>query len=138
MRVEGLDQLRKTVRAVGDRDLQKALMAANKTAAQVVVSAALPKVPVRTGRLRASVKALGSQKSGRAVAGGGKVAYGPAVHYGRKRGNVGREPGNHPGANPTTAQPFLQDAAADREGEVVDVYGVEIDKVMDLIRRVTA
>lgn len=124
--VDGLDGLRKALRQVGDRDLQKALMRANKTASEVVVKAALPNVPVRTGRLKASVRALGSQRSGRAVAGAASVPYAAAIHWGRKARGV------------IQSRPFLHDAAQKHQAEVASVYEREVDDVMDAVRRFTA
>ena len=55
-RVEGLDELRRAFRKI-DADLPKALRQENLTAAQIVATAALPNVPVYSGRLAASVRA---------------------------------------------------------------------------------
>jgi hypothetical protein len=100
IKVEGIQELAKALRKAGTDDLKRQLTQTNRTAAQMVVQAALPRVPVGpTGRLRASVRALASQTSGSAVAGKARVPYAAAVHWGRKNGNVGRPSGNHKGPN---------------------------------------
>lgn len=138
VKVEGLDALRKVLRRMADRELTNQLKTTNKAAAQVVVTAALPKVPVRTGRLKTSVRALGSQRSGRAVAGAMRAPHAGAIHWGRRVGNVGSPPGNHPGPNRIAGRPFLWDAAQQAEGKVVDQYARDVDALFNAIRRLTA
>lgn len=113
-----------------EQDVKANLAAANRAAAEVVVARALPRVPVRSGRLRASVKALGSQSRGEAKAGGRKVPYAATVHFGRKRGNVGRPPGNHKGNNRVKGRPFLTDAAVASQDDVRRVYERMIDDIV--------
>lgn len=135
IRVEGADQLRRALRYAADAGLKKQLAKANKDAAQLVVDRALPNVPVRSGRLRKSVRALGSQRSGRAVAGRSSVKYAAAIHWGRKRGNVGRPPGNYKGLNPIKGRPFLYDAAHRNRARVIDQYEQAIRALVVELRR---
>lgn len=133
--VEGADQLRKALRQMQDAGLKKELMAANKSASQVVVDRALPNVPVGpTGSLRASIRALGSQREGRVKAGSARVDYAAAIHWGRRVGNVGWAPNNRMGANPITGRPFLWDAAQAARTEVTQVYEDGIARLLDKIR----
>jgi hypothetical protein len=112
IKVEGLQELARALRKAGNEDLKRQLTQTNKSAAQIVVQAALPHVPVGpTGRLKASVRALASQSSGRAVAGKARVPYAAAVHWGRKEGNVGRPPGNRKGPNRVVGGQWLWLAA---------------------------
>lgn len=131
--VDGAVELRKAFRTI-DRDLGKALAGANKNAAQHVVKAALPDVPVQSGRLKKSVRALGSQRSGRVIAGRATVPYAASVHWGRKRGNVGRPPGNRKGRNPIPKNPFLWEAARREVPRIEPEYRATI---MDLIETAT-
>lgn len=131
IKVEGADELRRAFRQI-DGDLGKALAAANKTAAEQVVEAALPAVPVRSGRLKSSVRALGSQRSGRAVAGKAGVPYAAAIHWGRKRGNVGWPPGNRMGRNVIQGRPFLWDAAQREVPAIEPKYHTEIMRLIEL------
>lgn len=111
--------LRRALRDIGDKGLKKTLAGANKSAAQVVVDEALPRVPVRSGRLKAAVRALGSQKEGSAVAGNARVPYAAAVHWGRKRGGV------------IDGRPFLSDAAERAEAKAAEVYLEAIDGLLE-------
>lgn len=129
VRVEGLDELRRVLRRVADKELTAALKEVHHAAARVVVDKALPNVPVRTGRLKRSVRALGSQRSGRAVAGSARVPYAGAIHFGRKKGNVGSPPGNHSGPNKVDGRPFLWDAIQSSTPEIERVAAVEYEKV---------
>lgn len=130
IRVEGADELRRAFRTV-DRQLGSALAAANKAAAKRVVDAALPHVPTRSGKLKQTVRALGSQRSGRAVAGRGQVDYAAAVHWGRLRGNVGSPPGNHRGNNRIKANPFLWEAAQREVPRIEPDYRTEIMRLIN-------
>lgn len=135
VKVEGAKELRKAFKQAGDKDLLNALKAANKSAAQLVVEKALPAVPVRSGRLKASVRATATQRQGVARAGRSSVPYGAAIHWGRKRGNVGSPPGNRIAANPIRGRPFLWNAAQRGRQLVVEQYGTQIQHVLDGITR---
>lgn len=126
VRVEGLDELRRALREAENPGLPKALAQANKNAAELVAGRAAQAAPHRSGRLAASVRALGSQRLGRVKAGNAGVAYAAAIHWGRSIGNVGRPPGNHKGRNPIVGRPFLTDAAARSQGDVVAQYEAAI------------
>lgn len=121
VRVEGLDELRKVLRQVADKELQSALKDVHREAARVVVEKALPNVPVRSGRLKRSVRALASQRSGRAVAGSKPVPYAAAIHWGRKRGGV------------IVGRPFLLNAAQSSTSEIERVAVAEYEKMFDRI-----
>lgn len=129
IRVEGLQEVRAALRRLGDHDLQVALKRANKAAAERVVRDALPNVPVRSGALRASVRALGSQSAGRALAGGARVPYGPAVHWG-----TGPRPGRK-GPHNIRRRPFLLDAAQRNVGAITGEYEAEIRRIANEVFR---
>lgn len=134
--VKGLRELQALIRQSGDAGLKAALAQANKAGADVVAQAAKPRAPRRSGRLAGSIRALGSQAKGRVRAGGAGVPYAAAIHWGRRTGNVGRPPGNHPGPNPIAGVPFLTDAASASTSRVVDVYRQAIDeKVVAPLRK---
>lgn len=109
-------ELRKAFEQAED-DVNKRLAQANLLAAQVVVQRALPKVPVRSGRLKASVKALGSKRRGEVKAGGKKVPYANTIHWGSRRRGI-------------KARPFLHDAARESEARVRQVYERAIDDIV--------
>jgi len=120
VRIDGADELRRAIRRLKDRELGRQLRETNLSAAQIVATEALPYVPVRTGRLKASVRALSAHRDATGVAGGGNVPYAAIIHWGGR--------GHH-------ARPFLYDAAARAQSRVVDKYEHDIDI---LVRRVSA
>jgi HK97 gp10 family phage protein len=126
--VEGLKETRREIKELGDKELGKALARANKSAAQIVVDAALPNVPTRTGALRESVRAMGSQAAGRARAGNKTVAYAAAVHWG-----TGPRPGLR-GPHNIRRRPFLWVAADRLRRDVEEAYAIEMDAIVDRLR----
>lgn len=128
--VKGLNELRSALNAAGGPELVKALTAANKGAANVVVDAATPLVPRRYGDLAHSLRATASSRSGRVRAGSARVPYAAAIHWGRKSGNVGSPPGNHRGNNRIKGRPFLTDALRRNWPRVAREYEREIDIIM--------
>lgn len=130
VRVEGLRELRQAIKQAEDADLKKALTQANKTGAAVVARTAVGMAPHLTGRLAASIKPLASQTSGRVRAGSARVPYAAAIHWGRKRGNVGRPPGNRKRPNVIQGNPFLVNALQRSRNQVYLEYRKAIDSVV--------
>ena len=97
VRVEGLSQLNRSLRALGS-DMPKALRLACNEAAGVVVDAARSGVPRRTGRAAASIRASSTRTAARVTSGGTRAPYFPWLDYG---GRVGR--------NKTARRPFIGD-----------------------------
>ncbi len=121
--VVGAREIRAALRRAEIEGVPAGLRAASKAGSNVVVQRALPNVPVgKTGRLKASIRALGSQTSASVKAGNASVKYAAAIHWGRKVGNVGRPQGNHKGPNVITGRPFLSDAAQAAREQVIDEY----------------
>lgn len=126
--VEGAKELAARIRDLGDAELRKELRDANKTVSQAVVDAALPNVPVRSGRLRQSVKATATQTSAYGKAGTpARVPYAAAIHWGTGPRGGTRGPHNIVG------RPFLWDAADQTINRAVREYE---DMIQDLIDRV--
>jgi len=88
IKIHGLADFNRKLRKV-DRDLPKAMRLALNEAADVVVDAAQPKIPRRTGRARKALKARSTRTLSRAVGGSKRVPYFPWLDFGgegRKRG----------------------------------------------------
>lgn len=132
--VEGNAELRKALRYIGDKGLVDTLKDAHREAAHIVVRRALPKVPVRTGRLRQSVRGLASQRDARVSAGRASVRYAGTVHFGRRTGNVGSPPGNRKGRNVVRGRPFLFDAIEETRPQVVAAFEKALDDLLDQLR----
>lgn len=131
--VEGATELRRAIIRAGDKELGKKLKRANLSAAEMVVRSALPNIPVRSGRLQASVKAIASQTSGKARAGAARVPYAAAVHWGEGTGNVNHTTGatfGRPARN-IRGRPFLWEAADRMLHQVIEAYEGEIDDLLD-------
>lgn len=84
--VGGLKEFQRGMRGM-DRDLGKAVRIGLNEVADVVVDAARPKIPSRTGAARASLKAASTQTQAKISAGGQKARYYPWLDFG---GAVGR------------------------------------------------
>ncbi len=135
IRLEGADELRRVLKSIGDTGLLNALATANENAAEIVVDDANPQVPMRTGALKNSMRASGTSRSGRAIAGSSAIPYAAAIHWGRKRGNVGRPPGNRMGRNPIVRRAFLWDAAQRTVPRIEPEYRNEIMQIIDRAMR---
>lgn len=121
MEVEGLKELQKQIRDLGDAELRKQLREANKSVAQMVVDQALPNVPVRSGKLRASLKASATQTSAYGKAGSSvRVPYAAAIHWGY--------PSRH-----IRAAPFLWDAADAVLNRAVKEYEDQLQSLIDKV-----
>lgn len=85
--VEGLDEFRRALRALG-KDGPKALRLTLNDGAELVLGRARPKVPSRTGNARASMKVRSSQTAVRVAVGGKKAPYYPWLDFGGKTGRA--------------------------------------------------
>jgi hypothetical protein len=85
IRVVGLADLNRALRQL-DQEAPKRLRLAFNDAAELLVSRARPKVPSRTGRARASMKAKSTRTAARVSVGGTKARYYPWLDFGGKTG----------------------------------------------------
>ena len=128
--VENLKELQAQIRALGDVELRRQLREANKNVAQMVVDAALPDVPVRSGKLRASVKASATQTAAYGKAGSpARVPYAAAIHWGTGSRSARRGPHN------ITGRPFLWEAADRTINRAVREYEDQIQQLVDRVIR---
>lgn len=113
VRIDGIKDIRRSVNRLGkdlDKDAAKgALKDMNREAAETVKKVAVGLVPVRTGKLAATIRASGTQKSARVRAGVKRVPYAGVIHFGWP-------------AHKISPQPFLYDALDARKNDVVDIY----------------
>lgn len=120
--VDGLIELQRALRQV-EASLPRELRSANKAAAEIVAEEARRLVPVRTGRLRDSIKARADQRSASVKAGtAARVPYANAVHWGYR---------NRPqGGSNWPARPFIYDALYARREDVAAAYQESVKKLM--------
>jgi hypothetical protein len=114
IRIDGLADFSRKLRKV-DTNLAKGLRLALNDAAGIVVDAARPEIPRRTGRAEASVKARSTRTQARVSGGGNRAPYYPWLDFG---GRVGR--------NRSVERPFLKEGRYiyqgyfDRKEEIAD------------------
>lgn len=118
MEVKGAGNLQRTLgRAVeGLTDFSKP----NREAADIAARASAALAPVRTGKLKRTIRASGSRTAAVIRAGNATVPYAPPIHWG------------WPGRN-IIPQPFLSDGAQDSEGRWIPVYEDYVDEYLHTI-----
>jgi hypothetical protein len=106
------------------RDLRKAqpelvaeVKAANLEAAELVTQQAKFLVPERSGKLKASLRASGTNRAGIVRAGKAAVPYAGPIHFGWPKRNI-------------KPQPFIYEALDKRIGEVLDAYEKRINNIV--------
>lgn len=126
VRIRGARELRRKINQMEDAvDTQAAkaeMKAAHLQGAQIVRDVAVGLVPVQSGRLRETIRAAGTVKSGRVRAGYKRVPYAGVIHFGWPARGI-------------QPRPFLYDALDRRRSEVMAAYErsvAEIVKKYDL------
>lgn len=97
IKVEGLKEFTRSLKRL-DAEVPKAMRVALNGAADIVLDYARPKIPRRTGRAAASLKAKSTQTAVRVAAGGKKAPWYPWLDFG---GRVGRRK--------QTKRPFIKE-----------------------------
>lgn len=87
IKITGLRDLQAALKEL-DGESQKLLRTTLNEVAEGVAAGARRRVPVKTGKARASVKAASSQREARVKGGGAKASYYPWLEFG---GKVGRK-----------------------------------------------
>lgn len=113
IRVDGLREFQSALRAL-DGDFPKGLRQANKDAADIVAQEAKTRVPVMSGRLRSSIRALASQRSASVGVGGARLPYAAVQEFGWPGHNI-------------SPQPYIYPSISAKRAEVVEAYGDMID-----------
>ena len=123
IQVEGLKGLQRQLKQAADKDMQKRIRKANKDAASIVSDEAKNIVPVRTGALRKSIGARGTNKAATVKAGtAARVPYAGPVHFGWRARGIG-------------PQPFLYEALGDKWREVYTQYDEQISELVNELNR---
>lgn len=114
--VYGGRELRKALKeTAGDTDDLKEL---NKKIAEIVVDEAVKHVPVRSGKLKASLKSFGAATKARATAGRKSLPYATVIHWGWPRRNI-------------EASLFLTNAMEKKQPQILDAYHDGLEKILD-------
>lgn len=126
IKIDGLRQFQAAVRMMED-GLQKELRVIFNRAADLVIDDARPRIPTRSGKAKASLKARSGQREARIVGGGAKVPYFGWLDYG---GRVGPDR--------SVRRPFIKEgryiypAYTRHRDDIVDIM---VDGIGDLARR---
>lgn len=128
VRIEGLREVRKQLKDFDDKVGKDMLRDAHKQLAEKVVDLAMPHVPVKTGALKASVRPLGSVSAATGKAGGAKVPWAAAIHWG-----TGPRPGLK-GPHNIRRRPFLLDALHRLEPDAADEYAEQLRRLISRLR----
>ena len=111
-------KFRKELEAVGD-EANEDLKKANLEGVEQVLAEALRRVPVRSGKLKATIKGSASKVRGTIRAGTkAKTIYAWPIHFGWAARNI-------------TPNPFLYEALDDRRDEVKEAYETQIAEIID-------
>lgn len=120
--VEGLNELRKALRQAKDKELNETMREIHRELAREIVQRALPNVPVKTGKLKATVRAAGTIRDAIGRAGKATVPYAPPIHWGWPKRNI-------------KPNPFLVDAAETIERDIVDRYDKAVSDMLNRLVR---
>ncbi len=121
LKVEGLALTSKAMKELGAS--RKVITDPGYRAAEILIRAALPLVPVKTGAMKASVRPRRIQNGASVQAGTSAVVYANPIHWGwavvsyRTRSKL--KPGTYRGIPP---QPFFSDALGYTKEEIFNTY----------------
>lgn len=119
VQIEGANRLARAVKDIDD-ETAAMLKEAHIGGATLVLKAALPLVPTRSGKLRDSLKASATLRSGRVKAGKKLVPYAGPIHFGWPRRHI-------------RPNPFLYTALDRRREEVLDDFADRVQELADHI-----
>tara|TARA_B100000902_G_C26851684_1_gene688548 strand:- start:14 stop:412 length:399 start_codon:yes stop_codon:yes gene_type:complete len=108
-------ELRRALKEVADDtdDLKEM----NKAIAEMVAEEARWRVPVKTGRLRASIKSWGAASKARVTAGSKRLPYAMVNHWGWPQRNI---EGTY----------FITEALEAKRKEILDFYEIEVEQIL--------
>lgn len=125
IKVTGLREFKAGLRELDSKAPRGLRLAGNK-AADVIVAAAKPRVPVRTGRAAGSIRAASTQTGARVSGGSSAVPYYGWLDFG---GRVGRKRSVHRTFLKTGR--YIWRAFADHRNEVQDILQRELTKLAE-------
>jgi hypothetical protein len=122
VQVTGAKELRRALVRM-EKDV-KDLTPINREAAETVATEARSTVPVLSGALRRTIKSSATKTKGVVRAGAKGIPYAGVIHFGWPAHNI-------------EAQPFIFDALAKSESEVVEKYQRRIADLVERLGRET-
>ncbi len=134
LKVEGLAELRKALKAAGRMDSRKELAVGLKAAAGVVARDAQGRVPSRTGRARGAIRATSGGNRAYVVEGKTAVPYVAWLDFGSRTPITGnprsRGPWAGSGKGPAGGR-FIYPALDARALEVAALVGQAVERALD-------
>ena len=121
----GYRDVRRALRKMGD-DAVSELKQVNKEAADLVAETARPNIPVRSGRLEATLRTTGTARGGVVRLGRKAVPYAGPIHFGWPN-RPNRQKGWRGG--PIRPNPFLYEATDKRIPEVMALYSKYLESL---------
>jgi hypothetical protein len=112
-----------------DGDFKTQFKNIHKGAADIVADEARRLAPVKTGRLRKSIRTSGTTKGGVIRIGKKKIPYAGRVTFGDPTSLFGRIAGG--GGIKIKGNPFFYEAADRQFTEVVEYYDEELEQILD-------
>lgn len=103
-----------------DSELDGEMKKIHQDLALEVLKRAQPNVPVKSGALRASLRAAGTVRDAIGRVGKASVPYAAPIHWGWKAHNI-------------QPRPFLTDAAEALEQDIVDRYDRQVAQMLDRV-----
>lgn len=119
-------EIRKAMKDLSDSS-KSDMKATHRSVAEIVARQARYEVPVRTGRLRNTIRTRSTLTQGRVVAGMARVPYAGPIHFGWP---TRPDPSKGWRGGPIRPQPFIYEAADRRIDEVVDAYEQRIGELI--------
>lgn len=114
--IVGLREVQMNLAKLGS-DAKNDMKPAHKKAAEIVVAGARRFVPIQTGALRDSLRAIARQKAGVVRVGSASVPYAGPIHFGWPARRI-------------RPNPFIYDALDERRSEVVRLYDERMREVI--------
>ena len=118
LRLIGYRELKRDLRRMGDEAIAD-LKRVNKEAADMVADTARPEIPVRSGRLKGTLRTTGTMRGGVVRMGRKAVPYAGPIHFGWPNRPA---PARGWRGGPIAPNPFLYEAMDKRVGDVMDTY----------------
>lgn len=134
LRVEGLAELRRALSKITPIEAKTELRVGLKAAAEVVARDAQGRIPSKTGRARASVRATSGGNRAYVVGGKARVPYYGWLDFGSRSPRSGQSRSTGPwtgtGRGPTDGR-FIYPAFDAKQNEVVRLVGSAVSKALN-------
>lgn len=122
--VQGFGSINKMLANIGGKPMQLRVKAAGKEAGEIVAEEARAEAPVRSGRLRNSIRVASLQRSVQVRAGSKRIPYGNPIHWGwfyDKQRDIKKN---------IKPNPFMSRALGYKKQQIIATYVKNMDKLL--------